>query len=133
MPVAGMVMPSSDFAAKRFGWRSAFAFERHQVGLALAGDDQTQPSEFRMTLADLGDLLGPHEHALDLGGLVGAPHPALDAHVGAAAGAGAGQGGGEVAEREPDHGGRGLRSRCETDSIILRPVEIQKWKLLQTE
>ena len=38
-----------------------------------------------MTLADLGDLLGPDEHALDLGGLIGAAHPALDAHIGAAA------------------------------------------------
>src|SRR6478736_32728 len=39
-----------------------------------------------MALADLGDLLGADAHALDLGGLVGAAHPALDAHVGAPAG-----------------------------------------------
>jgi hypothetical protein len=45
------------------------------------GDDQARPPEPGMTLADLGDLLGPHEHALDLGGLVGAAHPALDTHV----------------------------------------------------
>ena len=57
-----------------------------------------------MTPGDFRDLLGPHEHALDLGGLVGAAHPALDAHIGPAAGARAGQGGGEVAERQPDPG-----------------------------
>jgi hypothetical protein len=34
-----------------------------------------------------GHLLGAHEHALDLGRLVGAAHPALDPHVGAPAGA----------------------------------------------
>src|ERR1700681_5012259 len=57
-----------------------------------------------MPLADLCDLLGPHEHALDLGGLVGAPHPALDAHVAAPAGAVAGEGGGEIPKREPNPG-----------------------------
>ena len=40
-------------------------------------------------LRHLGDLLGAHEHALHLGGLVGAAHPALDARVGAPAGRGA--------------------------------------------
>ena len=82
--------------------------QRHHVGLALARDDEAQPSELGMTLADFRDLLGPHEHALDLGGLVGAAHPALDAHVGAAAGARAGQGGREVAERKPDPGMIGI-------------------------
>jgi hypothetical protein len=53
-----------------------------------------------MTLADLGDLLGAHEHALDLGGLVGAAHPTLNAHIGASAAAMTGQGGGQVAQRE---------------------------------
>src|ERR1700682_2744606 len=57
-----------------------------------------------MTLADLRDLLGPHEHALDLGGLVGAAHPALDAHVAASARAWAGQRGREIAERQANPG-----------------------------
>ena len=55
-----------------------------------------------MALADLGDLLGAHEHALDLRGLVGAAHPALDAQIGAPAGACARQHRGEVAKRQPD-------------------------------
>ena len=46
---------------------------------------RSRPSS-RMARGDLGDLLGMHEHAFDLGGLVGAAHPALDAHVGAPAG-----------------------------------------------
>ena len=37
-----------------------------------------------MAFADLGDLLGPHEYARDLGGPVGAAHPAADAHVASA-------------------------------------------------
>ena len=56
-----------------------------------------------MALGDLGDLLGMHEHALDLGRLVGAAEPALDAHVGAPARARAGQHGRQVAGRQPDH------------------------------
>ena len=38
-----------------------------------------------MAFDHLVDLRRMHEHALDFRGLVGAPHPALDAHVGAAA------------------------------------------------
>src|SRR3954470_6874579 len=57
-----------------------------------------------MTLADPRDLLGAHEHALDLGGLVGAAHPTLDAHVAASAGATAGQDGREIPEAETDPG-----------------------------
>src|SRR4051812_14117048 len=53
-----------------------------------------------MPLADLGDLFGTHEHALDLGGLVGAAHPALDAQVAAPARAPARKRRGEVAERQ---------------------------------
>src|ERR1700675_1230368 len=55
-----------------------------------------------MPLADLRDLLSPHEHALDLGGLIGAAYPALDAHVAASAGAPAGQCRREIPERKPD-------------------------------
>ena len=56
-----------------------------------------------MALGDLGDLLGMHEHALDLGGLVGAAEPALDAHVGAPARARARQHRRQVAGGEADH------------------------------
>jgi hypothetical protein len=42
-----------------------------------------------MALTDLGNLLGTDEHALDLGGLVGAAHSAIDSHIGAPAWAGA--------------------------------------------
>ena len=55
-----------------------------------------------MTLADLGDLFRPHEHALDLGGLVDTARPALDRHIGSSTGAHARQRCGEIAEREPD-------------------------------
>src|SRR6476620_166354 len=57
-----------------------------------------------MALTDLGYLLGTDEHALDLGGLVGAAKSALDSHIGAPAWAGALQCCSEVAEREPDPG-----------------------------
>src|SRR3977135_3743517 len=57
-----------------------------------------------MTLADLRYLLEAHEHALDLGGLVGAAHPALDAHVGSSTWAAAGQAGSQIADREANPG-----------------------------
>jgi hypothetical protein len=44
-----------------------------------------------MTLDHRRHLLGMNEHTLDLGGLVGAAHPTLDAHVGATAGRRIGQ------------------------------------------
>jgi hypothetical protein len=47
--------------------RGAFGLQGHHIGLACARDDEAQASEFRVTLADLGDVLGPHEYALDLG------------------------------------------------------------------
>src|SRR5581483_6957820 len=53
-----------------------------------------------MTLADFSNLLRANEHALDLGGLIGAAHPALDPHVGAAAGAPARKRGAEVTDRK---------------------------------
>src|SRR5438552_18655394 len=73
-----------------------------------------------MTLADLRDLLGPHEHALDLGGLIGAAHPALDAHVAASARAAAGQDGREIPERETDPGVNGVeRSHDDLADVAL--------------
>src|ERR1700694_2494550 len=51
-----------DFAAKCLARRAALRLQRHRIGLALARDHKTQPSEPGMTLADLRDLLGPHEH-----------------------------------------------------------------------
>ena len=56
----------------------------------------------RMALDHLVDLRRMHEHALDLGGLVGAPHPALDAQVGAAARAAPGEKRGQIARAEAD-------------------------------
>ena len=76
--------------------------ERHRVGLGLAGHDKPQALELGMAPPDLGHLLRAHEHALDLRGLIGAAHPALDAQVGAPARARAGQRRREVAEREAD-------------------------------
>ena len=83
--------------------RRAFGVQRHRVLLALARHGEAHAQQLGMALGDFGDLLGPHEHALHLGGLVGAAHPALDARVGAPAGRGARQHGRQVAGREPDH------------------------------
>ena len=44
-----------------------------------------------------------HEHAFDLGGLVGTAEPAGDPHIGAATGRAARQHRREIAGREPDH------------------------------
>jgi hypothetical protein len=53
-----------------------------RFGHARAGDDETQ---LLADVADLCDLLERHEHAFDLGCLIGAAHPALDPHIGAPA------------------------------------------------
>jgi len=50
-----------------------------------------------MARRHFGDLLGMHEHALDLGRLIGAAHPAFDARIAAPAGREAGS----SAERSP--------------------------------
>ena len=55
--------------------------EDHRVLLAFAADDEPESAELGMALADFGDLRGMDEHALDLGRLVGAAHPALDARA----------------------------------------------------
>ena len=59
------------------GHRVAFRPRRRTTRRRLA--------ELGMALGDLRHLLGAHEHALDLRGLVRAAHPAFDAHVGAPA------------------------------------------------
>src|SRR5665213_1569894 len=67
--------------------------QRHRIGLAVAGDDEAQSFKFGVAPGDFGDLFWAHEHALHLGGLVGAAHPShpsLDAHIAAAARARAG-------------------------------------------
>src|SRR6516164_9004523 len=91
-------------AAQRLARRGAFGAQRHDIGFVLARGDEAETPERGMALADLGDLLGAHEHALDLGGLVGAAHPAFDAHIGAPARAFSWQRRGEIAERKPDPG-----------------------------
>src|SRR6266851_6536171 len=69
-------------------WRTAyFALQGHAVGSALIVHDKARLQDFLVPPGDFGDLRGLHEHSLHLGGLVGAAHPAADAHVGAAAGA----------------------------------------------
>src|SRR5690606_38553015 len=59
-----------------------FRLQRQHVLLAVTGHDCPQPPEFAVTASNLGNLAGIHEHALDLGGLIGATHPAADTHVG---------------------------------------------------
>ena len=83
----------------------------HRVLLAVARDDEAQPAEFRMPFADLRDLGRMHEHALHLGGLVGAAEPALDAHIRASAGGGTFQHGGQVAGSEPQQRIVGIEPR----------------------
>jgi hypothetical protein len=97
-----MTLPSLGSARRQpfRHFRRGLAPQRHHIGLARARDDEAQPPQLGMALADLGDLLGPHEHTLDLGGLISAGHLAPDAHVGASAGARPGQRGGEVLDRE---------------------------------
>ena len=73
-------------------------------------------SDLRVAPHDLGDLRRMHEHALHLGRLVGAAHPALDAHVGAAAGARARQHRRQVAGGEADQRIVGLKSVVTTTS-----------------
>ena len=55
------------------------------IGASGIVDDQSRPPDLRMTATIGGDLRGVDEHALDLGRLIGASHPALDAHIGSAA------------------------------------------------
>src|SRR5262249_51547430 len=66
-------------------------------------DQEPQPAELGMALADVRHLGGTHEHALDLGGLVGTAHPARQPHIGAPATRAARHHRREVAGREPDH------------------------------
>ena len=89
--------------SQRLGRGSGFRHQGHRILLVRALDDEPQPAELGVTFRQLGELLRVHEHAFDLGGLIGASHPAGDAHVGAAAGRGAGHHRREVAGREADH------------------------------
>src|SRR5690606_25232877 len=57
----------------------------HDVARAVAAHHQPRPCDLRKAPPYLGDLFGVDEHALDLGALVGATHPAPDAPVGAPA------------------------------------------------
>src|SRR5436305_15253813 len=57
-----------DLFAQCFRWRGAFCPQHHCISIAVTADDKAQSSQFGMPPADLGDLLGPDEHALDLGG-----------------------------------------------------------------
>src|SRR5450631_389592 len=58
----------------------------HDVGALRVVDHEPRFGDCRMARNDGGDLGWMHEHALDLGRLVGATEPTLDAHVRSAAG-----------------------------------------------
>ena len=68
----------------------------------LAFDHQARAQQFGVAAQHIGDLAGVNEHAPHLGSLVGASHPALDAHIAASRGALAGQHGAEVAGAKAD-------------------------------
>ena len=68
--------------------------EAHGVLIALAGHDEPRLGDSGVALDHGVDLFGVDEHPLDLGGLVGASHPALDAQVRSATGAGPAKNGG---------------------------------------
>ena len=58
-----------------------FASQGHLVGTRLARDHQACTQDLRMAPHDLVHLRRRDEHRAHLGALVGAPHPALDAHI----------------------------------------------------
>ena len=108
------------FDRRRAAWSPPAAWRRPPASSPAAGaahsafsvitscssarvNGEAQPANLRMTPADLRDLRRMHEHALDLGGLVGAAHPAGDAHVGAPARRASRHQHREVAGGEPDH------------------------------
>lgn len=61
------------------------AFHGHDIRLAVVRDDDAGTLDFRVAADDFRDLRRMHKHALDLGRLVGAPHPTGKTHVGAPA------------------------------------------------
>src|SRR5438046_1747592 len=88
-----------------------FAAQGHAVGSARIVDDEPGFEDFRVAFDDLRHLRGMNEHAFDLGGLVGAAHPAADARIGAAAGAHPSQDRGKIARAEAYQGVVGVESR----------------------
>ena len=89
--------------------------ERHAVVALRVVDDEPRLADLRMPRDDRRDLRRMHEHSLHLGRLVGAPHPALDAQVGAAAGARARQHRGQIAGAEADQRIVGVEERRHDD------------------
>src|ERR1700723_3995245 len=59
----------------------------HHIGALRPVDDEPGAAYRRMAADDLADLLRVDEHATNLGGLIGAAEPALDALIGASTGA----------------------------------------------
>ena len=100
--VTSRIEATIGFARDSDGRSVDFAFERHAVVAALALDDQARAHDLGMAAHDLAHLPRRDEHGAHLGALVGAAHPALDAHVGAAAGARAGQHRRQIAGAEAD-------------------------------
>ena len=82
--------------------RMPLAFDQQATGvqIGLARDDQAHAPDLRVARSDRGDLRRIDEHPLDLGPLVGASHPALQPHIGAAARRPPGEHGREVAGPE---------------------------------
>ena len=78
--------------------------QAHLVVGHFAADDQTGFLHRGKAAGDVGYLARVHKHALDLGGLIGATHPAFDAGRRAAAGTMAGQHRRQVSGAETDQG-----------------------------
>src|SRR5690348_16338045 len=68
-----------DSVGSRRSMRRYFDVQRHPVRTVDALDDEPAAHDLRMAPDDRGDLRRMYEHAFDLGGLIGASHPPLDA------------------------------------------------------
>ena len=89
--------------------------ECHAVVAVGSVDDQACAPDLRVPPDDRGNLRGVHEHSLDLGRLIGAAEPALDAHVGAATRRYAGKRRRQVAGCEADQRVVKVRQRRDDD------------------
>src|SRR5690606_33072917 len=85
--------------------------QHHDVAAHIAADHQPDLADLGVALEHAGDLPGMHEHAPHLGGLVRAAHPALDAHIRAAAACGPRPGGRLVARAAADRRVVGIERR----------------------
>ena len=93
---------SSIAAARPSPCWADLAVQGHLVATVEALDHQPGATDLAMPLGDPGDLGGMHEHALDLGALIGPPEPAAQPPVGPSAGAHARHDGRKIAGRKAD-------------------------------